>query len=239
MTLLRVLGLRRRTTAASEAPFYNRLADLLARAGVTLVLDVGANRGQFAQALFAAGYAGRVLSFEPHPATHAALADAAAGAERWRVHPPLALGERAGTAELSSYDRSDMNSLLPAAPAMGQAFAGLDRAATVSVPVVRLDALWPEIVPAGERVMLKLDTQGSESAILEGVGDRLAEIAALQCEAAVTPLYQGQPRLGEVIARLERAGFEPALVSPGHWSRRLGRQLDLDIVFLPANPQTA
>ncbi len=236
MPMLDVLRRRRRSTAAPERPFFHRLVGLLTEQGVGLVLDIGANEGQFATALFAAGFAGRVVSVEPHPETHGRLVARARRRAGWTVQPPIALGEEEGTAELFSFDRSDMNSLLAPAEAMDAAFQRLGAPAPVSVPVRRLDRLWPDLVGDGDRVMLKLDTQGSEAAVLAGAGDRLADVAVVQCEAAVTPLYQGQPRLAETIAAMAGLGFEPALLSAGHWSRRLGRQLDLDVVFVPRDP---
>ena len=50
-----------------------RLSAMLENHSVDLVLDVGANIGQFALALREAGYKGRLLSFEPLSAEHTQL----------------------------------------------------------------------------------------------------------------------------------------------------------------------
>lgn len=52
------------------------LLDALSRSEVATVLDVGANRGQFAEWLFAYGFKGAIHSFEPLPEAYAALQQA-------------------------------------------------------------------------------------------------------------------------------------------------------------------
>src|SRR5690348_14983189 len=66
---------------------------LIARHGVSLVLDVGANAGQYASALRASGYSGEILSFEPIPDAYRRLAEAAVADALWQTRN-VALGDR-------------------------------------------------------------------------------------------------------------------------------------------------
>jgi hypothetical protein len=66
-----------RLVAASTRP-ADRRARLLRAYDIDFVVDVGANAGQYAAGLRAAGYAGRIVSFEPLTAPHRALAGATA-----------------------------------------------------------------------------------------------------------------------------------------------------------------
>src|SRR4051812_45532738 len=61
--------------------------------GVTVVLDVGANRGQWGQEIRTWGYIGRLVSFEPGRDAFQYLARVAAADPRWEIRR-VALGDR-------------------------------------------------------------------------------------------------------------------------------------------------
>jgi hypothetical protein len=62
------------------------LAELLTRYDVNVVLDVGANVGQYGQLLRQVGYTGHIVSIEPVPACYAELSQWAAADNLWSVH---------------------------------------------------------------------------------------------------------------------------------------------------------
>ena len=69
--------------------------------GVDLVLDVGANRGQYATGLRMSGYQGRIVSFEPIPAAYEDLFCAHGPDDQWAGRQAT-VGAAAGSAELNS-----------------------------------------------------------------------------------------------------------------------------------------
>ena len=62
--------------------------------------------------------------------------------------------------------------------------------------------------PTG-RVFLKVDTQGSDMAVIRGCGERLVDVQALQREMSVRPVYEGQVGDLEALAGLRQLGFVP------------------------------
>jgi FkbM family methyltransferase len=67
---------------------------------------------------------------------------------------------------------------------------------------------------------LKLDTQGSELAILRGGRRALAEmIVGVRAEVSFLPVYEGQPLFAEVDGFLRQHGFELFDLSRAHWKR--------------------
>src|SRR6476659_2537452 len=70
----------------ARASFRRNVNDYIANRNIDLVLDVGANVGQFATSLREKGYAGQIESFEPVSSVFQALADTARNDPRWNVH---------------------------------------------------------------------------------------------------------------------------------------------------------
>ena len=74
-----------------------RLMAALRHFNIDLVIDIGANEGQFANELRAGGYSGRIVSFEPLSSAHSRLLQVSSGDTAWHVHPRCALGDRLGS----------------------------------------------------------------------------------------------------------------------------------------------
>ncbi|MEQ8968218.1 MAG: FkbM family methyltransferase [Azospirillaceae bacterium] len=222
------------TEAGGEAPVSKNTANLMAviaHAGITTVLDVGANTGQYASRLRRAGYDGRIVSFEPLSEAHAALEAAAAGDPDWTAAPRLALGDADGEIAINVAAASDMSSAL--APTAEMA-ALLDDARAVrreTVPLARLDTIFDTHVAPGERVLLKLDTQGFDGRVLDGAAGVMDRIALVQSELALVPIYEGEPDWRAMIDRMAREGFTPVLFIPGYFNRRTARLIAMDGVF--------
>src|SRR5205823_5456475 len=63
-----------------------KLAAVMKHFHIDLVLDVGANEGQYGQMLRGVGYAGKLVSFEPLSSAHAVLSRVAAADVAWTIH---------------------------------------------------------------------------------------------------------------------------------------------------------
>jgi FkbM family methyltransferase len=208
-----------------------RLAIVLAAQGIDLFLDVGANIGQTGLALRAGGYAGRIVSFEPIPEAHRALAAAAARDPAWTVGEPVALGAAPGRAILHVAENSDMTSALPATAALLEALPGSRAARTIEVNVETIAQLLPRYAREGDRVFLTIDVQGLDMAVLQGAEPVFDRIAGIQVEMSLLPLYDGEPDYLAILAYLHGHGYRPHIIAERTFSRRLRRQLQIDGVF--------
>ena len=81
---------------------------------IDLVLDVGANRGQFVRAL-RRFYKGPIISFEPVPSTFTILQQTTLNDNNW-FRFNYALGNESGEQCINIYTSDQLNSLLEAKP---------------------------------------------------------------------------------------------------------------------------
>lgn len=209
-----------------------QIGALLRMYRVDCVLDVGAHEGQYAERLRAAGYRGQIVSFEPTPNAFEFLCRAAADDPRWAVHQ-LALGREDGELAMNVVPGT-LSSLRPATTFGAGRYPQLQESEAVTVRVRRLDALLDELVGdvAGARLYLKLDTQGYDLDVFEGLGDRAQDFVGMQSELALLRVYEGSPRMCEALAVYESAGFEIAGLYPITRQSRTGRVVEYDCVLV-------
>lgn len=207
-----------------------RRARLLANFEIDLLLDVGADTGEYVQTLRARGYMGRVVSFEPLSASFAKLRENAAGDPRWET-VNVALGNRDGRAVMHVAGNMHSSSLRDMQPAHLEAAPHSAYIGTETVTIRRLDALFDQCRRDAANVFMKIDTQGYEQDVLAGAARTLPQITGLQLEMSLVELYGGQllfPQLFELIAD---HGFTLMSLEPGFANDRTGQLLQVDGVF--------
>ena len=224
------------TTANQDPPSKDtlRLVRVLQHHGIDLVLDVGANVGQYGRRLRRGGYTGRIVSFEPLSSAHAALQREAAGDDGWTVAPRLAIGDSDVPVKVNISAESDMSSVLDFTAEMADL---LDSSAYVGSEVAsqaRLDAVLGKHAGPTDRIMVKIDTQGAEARVLNGARGVLSRLTAIQLELSIVPVYAGEEDYRAMIDRLVEWGFTPALFIPGYFNRRTARLIGMDGVFVRA-----
>ncbi len=211
------------------------VAELLRLYRVNCVVDVGANRGQYARLLRRVGYDGHIVSFEPVPETFAKLAAAARDDPGWTVHR-CALGAQDGSLPMNVVPGT-MSSAFSPTGFGARRYAQLRSPRVEEVPVRRLDGVLDEVLPpvARPRPFLKLDTQGYDLEAFAGLGERASEFVGLQAELSVMPIYDGAPGMAEAIAAYEAAGFGITALYPVSRQRSTGRVVELDCMMVRAD----
>jgi len=199
-----------RSTRLLRALLYHRvLAGVEHRqvlaADLAMVIDIGANRGQFALALRRWSPVARVIAFEPLAGPAARFRKVFKGDQNVTLHQS-AIGPETGDATIHVSAEDDSSSLLSISAVQEKLFPGTGEVRTESVQVGQLC----DYVMADEIVapaMLKLDVQGFELAALAGCEDLLPRFVYVYVECSFVELYQGQALADEIIAWLQKKDF--------------------------------
>jgi FkbM family methyltransferase len=207
------------------------LSDWLSDSKVDLVLDVGANTGQFAQRLRVEGYQGRIVSFEPSSAAFHELSLLACERSDWEALN-IALGDRDEIGKLHIAGNSQSSSLLPMLALHAEKAPNSVYVSDEQVTVRTLDTIVPALRFQSEHMFLKIDAQGYEKRIVDGGKWVLPRLLGLQLELSVVPLYDGETLFGNMLADLAIKGFKLYTLEPRFRDPDSKRVLQVDCVFV-------
>ena len=210
---------------------YARTGIQLAYHNVDCVIDVGANDGGYGEFIRSTGFKCNIVSFEPQSEAYQKLLVNSKGYTRWYVASRMALGDTESELEINIAGNSVSSSLLEMLhsheeEAPQSKFIGKEK-----VAVHRLDGLDDFIINDAKRIYLKIDTQGYELPVLQGSQGIMDRVVGVQLEMSVIPLYKGQALYQDLIAWLEKAGFEMWGVQPGFMNKKTGQMLQFDSIF--------
>ena len=169
------------------------------------VIDIGANRGQFA--LVARHYfpEAKIISIEPLPKPSEKFHQIFSADSAVVLHN-IAIGPNSEECSMHVSARDDSSSLLPISSLQEKNFPGTGEVGIIEVHVAPLSSVVNEddiIGPA----MLKLDVQGFEMDALRGCESLLHKFEWVFCECSFVELYSGQKLAADVIAWLSDKGF--------------------------------
>ena len=242
--LVREFGVESSTPILWLKHFYPRpsettyLARMLRHEEVTVVLDVGANTGQFAKGVRLGGYRDRIVSFEPLTSAHGRLLRAARRDRGWSVAPRMAIGDHDGSIEINIAGNSVSSSILGMLPAHFAADPDSAYVGREKVALRTLDSAAAEFIRGEDRIFLKVDVQGAENQVLAGASKLLPQIVGVQLELSLVPCYRDQLLFFAMTQRIERLGYSLWAIAPGARDERSGRQLQCDGIFV-RHPETA
>jgi FkbM family methyltransferase len=207
-----------------------RRLDLLKSFNVDMIFDIGANEGQYVQIMRSLGYDRKVVSFEPLSNSYKHLAKNAESDNKWQVRN-YALGKEnivetiyiAGNAGQSSSFLSMTEKHTKARKS--SAYVGSEK-----VEIKRLDSILNEFY-MNENLFLKIDTQGYEKQVLEGIGQEFSKITGIQVELSLVDLYNNSVLYLDIINILRNKGFELFSIEPGFTNDKTGQLLQFDGIF--------
>ena len=220
--------IRRYHPAVSEIP---RMYQSLVYHKIDLVLDVGANIGQYGMLLRRLGYSGKIVSFEPLSSAYSQLKAASDKDSLWEVAPRAAIGNEDGQILINVSANSQSSSVLDILDSHVSAASDSAYVDSEKVKLTRLDTIALNYLEDADSVFLKIDVQGFEKQVLEGTSNILSQIKGIQTEMSLIPLYEGQLLFRETIDLLNNLGYELYSAIPGLADPETGRLLQMDGIF--------
>lgn len=194
-----------------------------------LVVDIGANNGQWMSTIRNHGYKGEAICIEPieenyiklklHNFDKTTTLNCAVGNKNGYIFIFQSSndGQSSSILELDSYHKS-------AAPEI----KAIDKK---KVKIYKLS----RILKASKqrKVYVKIDTQGYEYEILKSIDKKtLTKIIAFEIETNLVSTYKNVTLVEDVIKLLRSYGFKPYRLQNGFGMPNFGQQLQIDIIFV-------
>lgn len=221
--LTRILGIR---VSRARPTFDLARNTLLRKTAASLVVDGGANRGQWALAIRKEFHELPILSVEPILPAFEVLASQAAADLSWKCLN-VALSDQMGTATMNVANNGQQSSSLLNPRNHLEYYPSVDFPETQETQLVTLDSLG---ISSEERVYLKLDLQGYELQALKGAENLLHQVVGIELEVTTIEMYEGQATFLEVASYLESFGFRLYSLSDPFRGQD-GQTIYLDVLF--------
>ncbi len=206
-----------------------RMQQLFSYHNIDLVLDIGANIGQYAQFLREFGYSGRIISFEPLSTAYSQLKIISNKDRLWEIAPQTAIGNKDGEITINISANSYSSSVLDVLDSHVNAAPDSAYIGSETVKLSKLDTIAQEYLKKdASSIFLKIDVQGFEKQVIEGAMQILPQVKGIQVELSLVPLYQDQLLFKEMLELLEELGYELHAVIPGFTDPKTGRLLQMD-----------
>lgn len=226
------LDVKRYIPESSNLSYFQ---ELLKKYNIDLVLDVGANIGQFHSELRFLGYAKDVISFEPLSEAYNILKRKESGFSNWIVYERVALGSSDSETIINISNNLVSSSILPIDKKHVDAEPESAYITTEKIVVKKLDSIAVEYNWRSKNIFLKIDTQGFEYEVLMGAKNTMNIVTFIQLELSMEELYTGQKTFYELCDYMQECGFSVFTIFREFLNTTTFETLQYNVIFINNN----
>lgn len=201
------------------------------------IIDVGANRGQFAKRVLDIFPEAKIFSFEPLPKQFGRLKEWAETKTGGRIVAyNVALGDQHTNLPFFEHVAySPSSSFLKTTELCNQYYPKTEDQSLIEVEVVPLDDFIQEKkIELLSPVLIKLDVQGFENKVIQGGWETISRSEACVVEVSLEQLYEGQSKFSEIVEQFSELDFR-YLGNLNQVYDKTGHVIYIDAVFLKKN----
>jgi FkbM family methyltransferase len=208
----------------------NELLKIIKEINVDLILDIGANKGQFGAMMYDYGYSNKMLSFEPLSEMYKLLTDCSGAFEKWHIYERCCIGDSETTTNINVSNMVGNSSIMPIKSTKYNVqqshYIASEEVKQITLETLNHDAL----IKASKNIFIKMDVQGFEHIILSKLKDINYKVAGFYIELSLVNLYEGQEDYLYICKQLKDLGYDLVYIVPE--SIRNGRMIQFNGVFL-------
>ncbi|MEB3228950.1 MAG: FkbM family methyltransferase [Synechocystis sp.] len=215
--------LRHPLVRRASDPFFNLIGRLLtpdwdarllgvSQLAIATVIDIGANKGQFAKKMRRQFPNAQILAFEPIPTAYQVLKHWGDRQANQVKTLNLALGEEADILEINSHVLfSASSSLLTTTDLCETLYPMVKEQEKIKIQQSTLDHEITQLDhPLASEILIKIDVQGYEDRVIRGGKQTLSQAKACILEISLDQLYQGQCQFRDLFYLLDDLGLQYA-----------------------------
>jgi len=211
---------------------FDIILKILKEKNINSVLDIGANKGQFAAKLRNSGYKNEIISFEPLSKEHELLSQNAIKDDFWKIYPRCAIGNSDGNININISNYSLSSSILNFTDIHKMAKPEAKTIGVENCPIYKLNSIAKELKLYEKDFFMKIDTQGYEKFVIEGASECIKNCKIIFCEVSLKEVYKNQDLWFTIINLLRDKGFEIASIENGVFAEKKNYLLQADIIFI-------
>lgn len=200
---------------------------LLENLKISTIIDVGAHYGEFYEEVRRHEFRRKVISIEPTRSSYEILKKYE-GCDRNFKALNVALADVAGELTFYEYEESSMNSALEVDSSSNYKL-NLKESVS-STQCITLDQVIETESLQGDNIFVKLDVQGYEVKILQGLRNCLQSVNLIQVEISINPIYRDASNLLELVDWLKLNGFAIVSVVTERFHESAALAYDIDIL---------
>tara|TARA_B100000579_G_C22724842_1_gene801223 strand:- start:18 stop:758 length:741 start_codon:yes stop_codon:yes gene_type:complete len=215
--------------------FYYHIVQTLKNYDIDLVIDIGANEGQFAKKIIDYGFKNKIISFEPIKNVNKILRYNSKNHQNWIVSKSFGFGNLNQTQFINVSKNSVSSSILEINKKHLQAQPDARTIGKEKIRLITLNSYLNKYKFKNKKIFIKIDTQGYEKKIILGAKKVLNRVTGLMIEASISKVYKKETDYMAIINLMKKLGFYVWSIERGFTDKKTGQVLQLDIIFINKN----